>query len=298
MIQSQKEYSFELSPRFVDELLVRDDQFLAVARNESETEVSCSRMIGKDLVHFFFCLDASAMFEFSPHYARELTSGKNYFIYDPTRDFLFTLKLAPGCKLVLMSISLESLHKLFVHDPHEIAFLKTESASRKFYDEQDMSPNLYIVLNQLFKTQLTEPAQKLFYQGKILEILSFYFSKKRPDAESCPYLNDQEMVRKLKHAKDFLLQHIESPPTLKEIAKSAGLNEQQLKTGFKRVYGNTVYNYLLDHRLENARILLDSGRFHVKEVSFQIGYANTSHFIAAFRKKYGVTPKKYLMGKM
>ena len=32
-------------------------------------------------------------------------------------------------------------------------------------------------------------------------------------------------------------------------------------------------------------------------VAYQIGHTNPSHFIAAFKKKFGVTPKKYLMAK-
>ena len=35
----------------------------------------------------------------------------------------------------------------------------------------------------------------------------------------------------------------------------------------------------------------------VAQVAYQIGYANPSHFIAAFKRKFGVTPKKYLMAK-
>ena len=56
-----------------------------------------------------------------------------------------------------------------------------------------------------------------------------------------------------------------------------------------------VFGYLLEHKLDHARVLLDSAKFQVNEVAYQIGYANPSHFIAAFKKKFGVTPKKYLM---
>jgi AraC-like DNA-binding protein len=128
-----------------------------------------------------------------------------------------------------------------------------------------------------------------------MEILSLYFSTKKPNTESCPFLNDQETVRKIKHAKEYLLKNLESPPSLKELAKFAGLNEYQLKVGFKEIYGNTVYGYLLDHKLDHSRALLDSNKFQVNEVAYEIGYTNPSHFIAAFRKKFGITPKKYLM---
>jgi len=49
----------------------------------------------------------------------------------------------------------------------------------------------------------------------------------------------------------------------------------------------------MDSKLQKSRLLLDSGRYSVNEVAFQIGYQNPSHYIAAFKKKFGTTPKKY-----
>jgi AraC-like DNA-binding protein len=128
-----------------------------------------------------------------------------------------------------------------------------------------------------------------------LELLALYFSERKPDTENCPFLNNEDLVRKIKHAKEYLLAHEDRPPTIKELAKLAGLNEYQLKAGFKEIYGNTVYGYLLEHKLDHARMLLDSRKFQVAQVAYQVGYTNPSHFIAAFKKKFGVTPKKYLM---
>lgn len=48
---------------------------------------------------------------------------------------------------------------------------------------------------------------------------------------------------------------------------------------------------MLDYKLEVARKLLDSGHFNVNEVGLKVGYSTASHFITAFKKKYGVTPK-------
>ena len=47
--------------------------------------------------------------------------------------------------------------------------------------------------------------------------------------------------------------------------------------------------------MEVARKLLESGNHNVNEVGLRIGYSTSSHFIAAFKKKYGTTPKKYIM---
>lgn len=274
-------------------LLEKEDLSLMTAENSGETVLTFASSIRRSIIHFYFCLDGSAVFEFSPHYSREIQKQRNYFFYNPEKDTPFQLNLAPNSRMALLTISLDSLHKLFLHDG--LPFLTGENANRKFYDEREIPSSLHLVLNQLFNVHLSESAEKIYYQGKVLELLSLYFSDKKPDTESCPFLNDEETVRKIKFAKGHLLKNIETPPSLKELAKASGLNEYQLKVGFKEIYGDTVFGFLLSHRLDHARVLLDASKLQVNEVAYQIGYSNPSHFIAAFKKKFGITPKKYLM---
>jgi AraC-like DNA-binding protein len=293
-LEIEKEIAIENpSIGIIKTLFEQGDFWLQCSENNEETAVSIPAEVKKNIIHFYFCLEGSAVFEFGPHYSREIQKQQNYFFYNPDKELPFILNLSTGSKMVFLSIALESLHKLFVHEA--LPFLKGENANRKFYDEREIPANLYVVLNQLFTVQISELSQKLYYQAKAMELLSLYFSTKKPNTESCPFLNDQETVRKIKHAKEHLLKNLESPPSLKELAKFAGLNEYQLKMGFKEIYGNTVYGYLLDHKLDHSRALLDSHKFQVNEVAYEIGYTNPSHFIAAFRKKFGITPKKYLM---
>ena len=47
--------------------------------------------------------------------------------------------------------------------------------------------------------------------------------------------------------------------------------------------------------MEYARKMLETGQHNVNEVGLKVGYSTASHFISAFKKKYGTTPKKYLM---
>jgi len=285
---SENTFKSEIRPLFED-----SDMSLVSIDNPNDLEDTWPTEVSKSRIYFYFCIEGKATFEFGPHYSREIQQQKNYFFYNPEKDLPFILKVAPKTRMITLTISLEGLHKLFVHDA--LPFLKPENVNRTFYDERDIPAHLYVVLNQLFTIQISQTSEQLYYKAKTLELLSLYFSTKRPNTESCPFLNDQETVRKIKHAKEHLLKNLESPPSLKELARFAGLNEYQLKVGFKEIYGNTVYGYLLDHKLDHSRALLDKRRYQVNEVAYQIGYTNPSHFIAAFRKKYGVTPKKYLM---
>ena len=102
---------------------------------------------------------------------------------------------------------------------------------------------LVVTLSQLFNIQLSENARNLYLQGKIFELLSLYFSEKKANTESCPFLNNEETVRKIKHAKEYILKHMDNPPGLKALAKLAGLNEFQLKVGFKEIYHFNQWSY-------------------------------------------------------
>jgi AraC-like DNA-binding protein len=282
------------TPKSMEQILFDQDEIrlVTVENNGSENTVLPSALSKKN-VHFYFCLEGSARFEFGPHYSREIHKQRNYFMYNPESDLPFSIQLSPKSRMVFLFISLENLHKLFTHEP--LSFLKGENINYKFYDERDIPSMLVVTLSQLFNIQLSENARQLYLHGKIFELLSLYFSEKKANTESCPFLNNEETVRKIKNAKEYLLKHVDNPPGLKALAKLAGLNEFQLKVGFKEIYGNTVYGYLLDHKLDFSRLQLDSKKFKVNEVATQVGYTNPSHFIAAFRKKFGITPKKYLM---
>ena len=85
------------------------------------------------------------------------------------------------------------------------------------------------------------------------------------------------------------------PPSLQELADEIELSLKKLKEGFKQIYGDSVFSFLFDYKMEFSRKLLEAGEHNVNEVGLKVGYSTASHFIAAFKKKYGTTPKKYLM---
>ena len=73
------------------------------------------------------------------------------------------------------------------------------------------------------------------------------------------------------------------PPSLDELAL-IGLSLKKLKDGFKQIYGDAVYAYLLDHKMDEARKMLESQKYNVNEVGLKLGYSTSSHFINAFKR--------------
>ena len=80
------------------------------------------------------------------------------------------------------------------------------------------------------------------------------------------------------------------------LARQVGLNDYKLKLGFRQMLGTTVFGYLHQCRMEQARHLLATKDVTVTEVVRAVGYSNRGHFAAAFKRKYGVTPREF--GKM
>jgi AraC-like DNA-binding protein len=153
-----------------------------------------------------------------------------------------------------------------------------------------------IVLNQLINFNLNQSIKDLYFKGKAYELLSLYFNRSEDaNIEQCPFLVDETNVIKIRKAKDIIVARMAEPPSLQELADEIGLSLKKLKEGFKQIYGDSVFSFLFDYKMEVSRKLLESGENNVNEVGLKVGYSTSSHFIAAFKKKYGTTPKKYVM---
>lgn len=246
----------------------------------------------KGMVYLLFTYEAPTTFQFGPVYQRTLDPGKTFVIYHPEQDLPCTIQCTPGNHVIMMYLPLADLHKLFVPEADQLPILNPAFAAQKYYEEREVTPEIHSVLHQCIHTSLSDAAKKLYQHAKALEVISLLFAKSQPNMESCPFLNNELVVRKIKQAKEILLEKFNDPPSIADLSQLAGLNEFQLKAGFKEIYGNTPYQYLMDYKLEKARQLLTEKQMQVNEVADYIGYTNVSHFITAFKKKYGITPKK------
>ena len=283
-----------------DIIIIEDDFTLLRFQNDSQEVYCTERKVKSGLIQFHFGLKGKAKFLFNQgSYALDLREEKSLLLYNPQKELPLNLEIAPNSWVISVIISIQKFHNLFSSEANYITFLSDDNKDKKYYKEDDISPSMAIVLTQLFHYNLHPSIKNLYYKAKGYELLSLYFNRTDdPNAEQCPFLIDEENVLKIKKAKEIVLANIAEPPSLQELADEVGLTLKKLKMGFKQIYGDTVYGFLFDYKMDSARKLLDSGSYNVNEVGLKIGYSTGSHFIAAFKKKFGTTPKKYLMGLM
>ena len=280
------------------EIIKIEEDFILIRFQNDGNDIFCvERPIGQGLIQFHFGIKGKAKFIFNEgNYALELREEKSLLLYNPQKELPLNLELASNSWVISMIISIQKFHALFSSEADYIPFLSQGNIDKKYYDEGDISPSMAIVLSQLFHYSLNPSIKNLYYKGKGYELLSLYFNRNEdPNAEQCPFLIDEENVLKIRKAKEFIIANMAEPPGLQELADEVGLNLKKLKMGFKQIYGDTVYGFLFDYKMDFARKLLDSGSYNVNEVGLKIGYSTGSHFITAFKKKFATTPKKYLM---
>lgn len=281
----------------LEEIKIEPDFILLRFQNDTDEMQRIERQVKTGLIQFHFNVKGKGKFIFNNgNYALDLNEEKSLLLYNPQKELPMHLEIAPKSWIISALISIKKLHTLFSSEAEYIPFLSQENLEKKYYGEENISPSMAIVLNQIFHYNQNSSIKNLYLKGKAYELLSLFFNKNEdPNAENCPFLVDEENVLKIKRAKEIIISNMAEPPGLQELADKVGITLKKLKAGFKEIYGDSVYGFLFDYKMEYARKLLDSGTYNVNEVGLKIGYSTSSHFIAAFKKKYGITPKKYLM---
>ena len=275
-----------------------DDGFIVLTfQNNSSGVKTVEREIDSSYIQFHFCVKGSSVFQFNNGtYTLNIKEETSLLLYNPERDLPIHMDVDANSWLVSVLISIKKFHRLFSQEADYIPFLSEDNRHKKYYKDGNISPSMSIVLNQLVNFNLNQSIKNLYFKGKAYELLSLYFNRSEDaNIEQCPFLADETNVIKIRKAKDIIISRMAEPPTLQELADEIQLSLKKLKEGFKEIYGDSVFSFLFDYKMEVARKLLESGDHNVNEVGLRVGYSTASHFIAAFKKKYGTTPKKYVM---
>ena len=280
-----------------EEIILEKGFYLLHFQNESNTVQNFEREINSTFIQIHFCLRGNSKFLFNNgSYSFDVLDNRSILLYNPQRVLPINLDIQPKTTLVSLLISIEKFHSLFSKESGYIPFLSDKNSNKKYYDDSEIKPTVSIVLQQIINSNINSSIRDLYVKGKVYELLSLHFQQEEnTDGEYCPFLVDEQNVLKIRKAKEIIISRMAEPPSLQELANEIGLNIKKLKEGFKQIYGDTVFSFLFDYKMEHARRLLESNQFNVNEVGVQIGYSTSSHFIAAFKKKFGTTPKKYVM---
>ena len=281
----------------IKESLTLAEKFFCIRINNQSGQ---ERLFNKDLdatyIQFHFCLRGEVEFVFNNgNYRLKISENRYLILYNPKHALPLNINLKANSILITALISIERFHNLFSQDGHKIDFLSGENSTKKYYKEDDISNTMLFVLNQMLLYRTSSITKDLYLKSKIYEIFSLIFDNKNIDIDQCPFIMNDDQLKKIRLAKEIIINRYMDPPTLIDLSKEINLSLRKLKQGFKETYGRTVFKYMFEYKMELALKLLKDGENNVNEVSFKLGYSNASHFIYAFKNRFGITPRAYML---
>jgi AraC family transcriptional regulator len=99
--------------------------------------------------------------------------------------------------------------------------------------------------------------------------------------------------RQMQRVLEFIESHLGYSLGLGELAKVAGMSRTRFLSGFKRATGESPHRYLIQRRVERAKILLADPDLSLHEVAARLGYAEQASFSRVFRRIAQITPGAY-----
>jgi len=274
------------------------DTFKVFYFNNLTSEIELFKhQLNNNYIQIYFCNTNKCAVAFNfEHCATNLEAGNSTMVYFKDEKMNILFNVPPKSELIAVLISIEYFHSLFSIEANFLFNFNAFKVGKPIIEPKQISPTIQLLLNQLTSKQITKALRPVFIKGKVYELLSYYFNtanENETEKENCPYIANEETVSKIKHAKEIIIEEMINPPSLDNLAKKIGLNIKKLKTDFKEFYGVPVFTFLLNYKMELAKKLLQEQQLNVNEIAAQLGYSASSHFIAAFKRKYKITPKQY-----
>ena len=151
------------------------------------------------------------------------------------------------------------------------------------------------IINHIFNAlyMLPDKVKKEYLQIKVIELFILLKSIDLSQVNKTQQYFYKSQVEKIKEIKKLITNNLDRHYTMTELAKIYDLSLSALKKCFKGVYGEAIYSYVSNYKMNIAAHLLLKTDESVTTIAGKLGYTNVSKFSAVFKKNYGESPKEY-----
>jgi AraC-like DNA-binding protein len=198
---------------------------------------------------------------------------------------------------IIVKVKLSRLFSIMGIDSQSKVFSAfTDNLNKPFIYQENIPLEMREVIRELSEERQHEELEKLYYQTKVMELFYHFFLRfSRRTSYDFKNINKYD-IEKILTLKEKILQDLKTPPKLRELAHSVGMCETKMKQLFKEIHGDSIYNYYLSARLNEAAFILKNDKSKtVAEVGHDLGFSNLSHFANLFKRYIGMNPKEYAM---
>ncbi|MEJ2227984.1 MAG: AraC family transcriptional regulator [Alphaproteobacteria bacterium] len=187
---------------------------------------------------------------------------------------------------------------LFFFDQDTIEFFLKATTNRPETSAQELLPykvtknkNITSYMNALNNVYRNINGTPDLLRTKLLELL-FLIDTKDENDNLISFLTNAKENNAKRSISHLMREYRCHNLSVQDFAELTGRSLSSFNRDFKRQFGTTPHQWLIDARLDRAMKLIQSTQMNVTEIALEVGYDNVSHFIKAFKTKYGQTPKQ------
>jgi AraC family transcriptional regulator len=97
---------------------------------------------------------------------------------------------------------------------------------------------------------------------------------------------------RLQEAIEYIHTHLDRDLSLVEIAGIINISPTYFASLFKRAMGISPHQYVIQQRVERAKLMLSKTDLAISDIALQVGFSNQSHLTRHFKNLFGVTPNQ------
>ncbi|NME68020.1 helix-turn-helix domain-containing protein [Flammeovirga aprica] len=148
-----------------------------------------------------------------------------------------------------------------------------------------------MLMDEIFHSMTLKDWKNPLVMAKGLEIFTFVIQSIQVSKGSDElYGLHIEDYNRLIEIKEKLLSNFEQKVVLEELATEFGISVSKLKRDFKILFNTSVYQYFMNAKMDEAYKRLQSGKYSVSEIAYDLGYKNLATFSRMFKKVKGLSP--------
>jgi AraC-like DNA-binding protein len=156
------------------------------------------------------------------------------------------------------------------------------------------TPDELRLAREILGCRRTGPLRKLFLEAKALEFIHFVLEHLAAPVElreSSVRLTDRDK-RRLYQVREHLEASFMEGARIEDLTREFGLNRNKLCTGFRNLFGVSIFDFASGLRMNEARRRLRASGCSVSEVALSVGYSSTGAFSSAFHRYFGHSPSE------
>ena len=126
---------------------------------------------------------------------------------------------------------------------------------------------------------------------KLVEFL-LLLSAHDKDNQLTKFLISQSAAKNKRNLTQVMREHMNDNLSIADYAELSGRSLSTFQRDFKRQFGASPSAWLRQERLKKAAQIVTAQSKPITQIAIELGYADTSHFIKAFKRQFNMTPKQ------